>query len=312
MSFVASPPVRELGRPARATNPNILLGLAWVGVLVGVGPAKILCTQFSLHAQMWLPLTETIFLLCLAAVMVRRHEQLAGFVLAIAAAHFAWDVAVPWIEASNVARSVSQQLSWGAQFFLSRAVRTIGAFLMWLTLIDSGIGPRELFLRRGNWDAPVQPEPLLPLKARITWLRLTVITLLFFSVTLPSLLFFTLHPQFGRVHLFVSAIPWALATSILNAANEEFQFRSVLLARLRDVVPSSQAILLVGAFFGLGHYFGQPGGLGGVIMAWAAGWLWAKSMIETRGFTCAFLSHFIQDFVIFAFLAMSDASFPKG
>ena len=139
-----------------------------------------------------------------------------------------------------------------------------------------------------------------------------VLFLLVAGIVLPVFLFHKLHPQIGRLYEFFWMLPWAIAISALNAANEEFQFRSVLLARLRDVVYPRQAILLVAAFFGLSHYFGQPAGWAGVVMAGGAGWFWAKSMIETRGFTCAFLSHFVQDFVIFAFLAMSGASFPKG
>jgi membrane protease YdiL (CAAX protease family) len=313
MSPAASSPVVELGRPQRDETRNALHGFAWAAVLIGVGPSKIVCSQFGLHTGLWLPLIETVFLLCLAAfARLRTNGALSGFVLAIAAAHFAWDVAVPWIETSNFAQSIFQQLSWGGQFFLSRVIRIIGALLMLLTLVGSNITSRELFLRKGNWSAQVQPEPFLPLKGRITWLRLTVVTLLVLGVLSPIFLYCTLHPQVGRIHLFISALPWAVTTSILNAANEEFQFRSVLLARLRNVIPSTQATVLVGAFFGLGHYFGQPGGWAGVILAGGAGWLWAKSMIETRGFTCAFFSHFVQDFVIFAFLAISNVSFPKA
>jgi membrane protease YdiL (CAAX protease family) len=315
MSLVASPLPVEIEQPGgEGKNRTALLGLAWAGVLIGVGPGKILCNQFGWHPGLWLPLAETVFLLCLAVFTARQRTfgAVTGFLVAIATTHFAWEVAVPWIEASNVAQSVSGRLSWGGQFFLSRAIRTIGAFLMLLTLIGSNIGTRELFLCKGDWSAQVQPEPLLPLKGRVSWLRLTMVALPVTGVLFPIFLFCTLHPQPGRIHLFVSALPWGLATAILNAANEEFQFRSILLARLRHVIPSSRAILLVGAFFGIGHYFGQPGGWAGVILAGAAGCLWAKSMIETRGFTCAFLSHFAQDLVIFALLAMSNVSFPKA
>jgi hypothetical protein len=40
-------------------------------------------------------------------------------------------------------------------------------------------------------------------------------------------------------------------------------------------------------------------------MAALLGWLNGKSMLETRGFTVAFLLHFAQDAVIFAFFVMS-------
>jgi membrane protease YdiL (CAAX protease family) len=81
---------------------------------------------------------------------------------------------------------------------------------------------------------------------------------------------------------------------------------------LRNAIEPSEAILLVGGFFGIIHYFGQPAGWAGVFMAGIAGWIWAKSMIETRGFTIALLVHFVQDLIIFGFLVMSGAGFPRG
>jgi membrane protease YdiL (CAAX protease family) len=288
--------------------------MAWVIVLIGAGLSKILCHQFGCHAGLWLPFTETILFLCLAAAAhkIPGLGNLRGFILAVAAANFGWHVAVPWIEGLPVVRSLSQDLSWGGQFFVSRVIRTSGALLMILTLIGSGLTSRDLFLRVGDWRAQVQPEPFLSRVRGMSWARFAVIILLLFSVLLPAFLFFTLHPQLGRVNVLLSTIPWAVAASLLNAASEEFQFRSVLLARLRDVVPSSEAILLIAVFFGVTHFFGQPGGWPGVFMAGIAGWILAKSMIETRGFMWAFLIHFVQDFVIFGFLAMAGASFPRS
>jgi hypothetical protein len=40
-------------------------------------------------------------------------------------------------------------------------------------------------------------------------------------------------------------------------------------------------------------------------LAMYLGWIAAKSMIETRGFVWAFLIHFIGDFIVYAFWAMS-------
>ena len=67
------------------------------------------------------------------------------------------------------------------------------------------------------------------------------------------------------------------------------------------------AALLTAVLFGLGHYYGQPSGPIGVLMAGFAGWIWAKSMIETRGSAWAFLIHMVQDIVIFSFLAAGAA-----
>jgi len=113
------------------------------------------------------------------------------------------------------------------------------------------------------------------------------------------------HPDFTASGRIVRFLPWILVVAVLNAANEEFQFRSVLLAHLRNVVRPGEAALLTAVLFGLGHYYGQPSGPIGVLMAGFAGWIWARSMIETRGFTWAFFIHMVQDIVIFSFLVVS-------
>jgi membrane protease YdiL (CAAX protease family) len=100
-------------------------------------------------------------------------------------------------------------------------------------------------------------------------------------------------------------LPWILGVAALNAANEEFQFRNVLLAHLRNIVTPGEAALLTAVLFGLGHFYGQPSGPIGVLMAGFAGWIWAKSMIETGGFVWAFTIHMVQDIVIFSFLAVA-------
>lgn len=283
-------------------------GYAWSAVIIGSRLPEIICRQFGFNAGLWVsPLSETLILLGLAIVAAKLcpTKNITGFVLAIAMLSFSWGVVVPWIESSGVFHSASQHLSWGGRFFLLRAIRTIGALFLIVTLIGSGIDRRELFLRLGNWRAPVQPEPFLWFRRPVPWTRFAVTLLLIFGVILPAYLYSTMHPQIDRVHRLLLVLPWAVATSALNAANEEFQFRSVLLARLRNVVPPKEAFLFTAVLFGVGHYFGQPSGWGGVFMAGFAGWIWAKSMVETRGFSLAFATHFVQDLVIFCFLAMS-------
>jgi membrane protease YdiL (CAAX protease family) len=307
MPILAPSPSEKItqGTPPQTWNGR---GYAWSAVIIGSRLPEIICRQFGFNAELWVsPLGQTLILLGLAIVAAKLCpiKNLAGFILAIAALTFSWQVVVPWIEASSVFHSASHHLSWGGRFFLLRAIRTTGALFLIITLIGSGIGRRELFLRLGNWRTPVQPEPFLWFRRPIPWTRFAVTLLLIFGVLLPVYLYSTLHPQIDHVHRLQLVLPWAVATSALNAASEEFQFRSVLLARLKNVVPPKEAFLLAAVLFGVGHYFGQPSGWGGVFLAGFAGWIWAKSMVETRGFACAFATHFVQDMVIFCFLAMS-------
>lgn len=93
----------------------------------------------------------------------------------------------------------------------------------------------------------------------------------------------------------------------MNAAQEEFRYRSVLLARLRPVVGTAQSLLITSALFGLAHWFGHPSGASGVLMAGFAGWVWGRSMVDTGGSAWACLVHAVQDVVIFTFLVAEAA-----
>lgn len=268
---------------------------------------EIVCRRAGASTPLWMPLVQMALLIAGAAVVARseRFRKLAGFFLALGALRLGWFVLVPLIEESRAFQSYGQHLSWGAQMFVGRLLPVLGALLMAATLLGSGIGRRDLFLRVGDLRAPAQPEPILWFRRAIPWTRFGTQLLIIFGVALPLFLFFSVHPDFSRASRLWTFLPWCLATAALNAANEEFQFRSVLLARLRDILPQKEALILTAAFFGLSHYFGQPSGFSGIIMAGIAGWIWAKSMVETRGFAWAFLIHMVQDIVIFCFLALA-------
>jgi membrane protease YdiL (CAAX protease family) len=259
---------------------------------------------------MWLAGGELFVILGLALLAAKRRptSSLVGFIFAVAALKLSWDVVVPWVEASRFFRSITSSFDWSGRFFFARALRVVGALFMMVTLINSGLGRNALFLRIGNWRAPVQPELFFSFRRPVSWTRFAVGLLLVFGVVFPLVLYFTLHPEIARARQLLPLLPLALVTSAINAANEEFQFRSVLLARLKDVVSPREAILLAAVLFGVGHFFGQPSGWGGALMAGIAGWIWRKSMIETRGFTCAFAIHFVQDMVIFGFLALTASA----
>lgn len=176
---------------------------------------------------------------------------------------------------------------------------------MLFTLIGAGIGRRELFLRVGDLAALARPVPLLGFTKPVRWTVFGPALLMIFGIALPLFLYFTVHPNFSDAGKIWRLLPWILGAAALNAANEEFQFRNVLLAHLRNAVTPAEAALLTAVLFGSGHYYGQPSGPIGVVMAGFAGWIWAKSMIETRGSGWAFSIHMVQDIVIFSFLAVS-------
>jgi len=59
-------------------------------------------------------------------------------------------------------------------------------------------------------------------------------------------------------------------------------------------------LFIAAMIFGIGHYYGAPSGIVGVVMSGLLGWYLSRSMYETKGFVSSWIIHFLQDVVIFA------------
>jgi membrane protease YdiL (CAAX protease family) len=280
--------------------------IAWGAVILSSALPTIIWRESGHARSPWPALTQCA-LLIIAAIGVLpspRLRVLTRFLFALAALRLGWYVVAPRLEATVFVHSLLQSANWGTRLLIDRTVPLAGALLMSLTLIGSGITRRDLFLCRGDLAAPAQPIPFLWPRKPIPWTVFGPVLLVVFGIVLPLFLYFTVHPDFSAAGRILHFSPWILGVAALNAANEEFQFRNVLLAHLRNVVTPGEAVLLTAVLFGLGHFYGQPSGPIGVLLAGFAGWIWARSMIETRGSAWAFLIHMVQDIVIFSFLAV--------
>ncbi len=274
-------------------------------MIVGSALPVIVCRLSGQGAPLSLPLVQTLMLV-IAALLINRSERLrplVGFLLTLAILRLGWFGIAPVLAEWTPLRNLLAQSSWPVQQFIARSLNGVGALLMLTTLIGRSFSRRDLFLRVGEIDAPAQPEWFLWFRKPMPWTRLGPQLLFVFGIALPLFLYLTIRPDLARVSRLWPILPWALATAAVNAANEEFQFRCVPLAHLRGVLPIRESMLLTSVFFGVAHYFGQPSGPIGVVMAGIAGWIWAKSMVETRGAGWAFGIHMVQDIVIFCFLA---------
>jgi membrane protease YdiL (CAAX protease family) len=283
--------------------------IAWSAVIASTVP-EIIWQESGHRMSFWFTGVESL-LLVLAALAVlpsSRLRSVARFIFALAALNFGWDFLAPALGRTNFFHSLTQNADWGARLFIARIPTLSGILLLGLTLIGSRITRGDLFLRRGILSAPAQPMPFVGLRKPIPWTVLGPALLVVFGLALPLFLYFMVYPDFSEHGRILRFLPWILLVAALNAASEEFQFRSVLLAHLRNLAPSAEGVLLTAVFFGLGHYYGQPSGPLGVVMAGIAGWFWARSMIETRGFFWAFFIHLVQDVVILSFLAVATAT----
>jgi membrane protease YdiL (CAAX protease family) len=279
--------------------------VAWIAVVASTVP-EIIWQETGHRVTYWFTGVESAVIAAGAIVLLwfPRLRALTRFLLAVAALNLAWGCIAPALSGIDSVRAWSDNTSWGARLFVARIFTLSGALLAGLTLIGAGITRRDLFLCRGDLAAPAQPIPFLGLRRSVSWIWLGPAFILVFTLVLAPFLYLTVHPNFKATARIVHLFPWILAVAALNAASEEFQFRSIILAHLRGVFRPAENVLLSAAFFGLGHYYGQPSGSLGVAMAGFAGWIWARSMIETRGGLWAFIIHLVQDVVIFTFLAV--------
>jgi membrane protease YdiL (CAAX protease family) len=293
---------------ARQSDPLARL-IAWSAVIASTVP-EIIWQESGHRMSFWFTGTESLLLVLTALAVLRfsRLRQMARFIFALAALNFGWDFLAPALGRTSFFHSLSENASWGAQLFIARVPTLSGILLMGFTLIGSRITRRDLFLSRGNLSAPAQPMPFIGLRKPIPWTVFGPALLVVFGVALPLFLYFMVYPDFTDRGRILRCLPWILLVAALNAASEEFQFRSVLLAHLRNVVSPAEGALLTAVLFGLGHYYGQPSGPLGVVMAGIAGWFWARSMIDTRGSFWAFFIHLVQDIVILSFLAVATAT----
>lgn len=293
-----------------------LTALAWGAILISTVPQIIL----HLFGQgvpagplglSWLAWAQVVVLAVLRAVtwVWPAVKPLRGLVLALLAFSVGGSLIIPFVEESAAWSNWVQQASWGVWLVATLGIRLIIVALMALTLIGSGIGRRELFLVRGNPSAPAQPTRLLPgLKESRPWNRVAREFLLVYAIVLVIVLGMDIRPDVSQVSRALIFLPAIVIGAVINAFAEEFEFRSMLLSRLEPVVRPGQAILMTAVLFASLHYLtGTPSGPVGALAVTFLGWVAAKSMIETRGIVWAFSLHFLGDFIVYAFWAMSAA-----
>jgi hypothetical protein len=167
------------------------------------------------------------------------------------------------------------------------------------------------YLAKGELAAPAAPIRWMGVAPGTRWSTLGPI--LAAAITAGTLAFLVLSgtPSVGDLARVAPLLPVVLLAAALNAFNEEVTYKASLLSVLVGPVGSRDALRMVAAFFGLGHFYGVPYGVIGVILAWFLGWILARSMLETRGLAWAWFIHFLQDVAIFGFLAVGAIT-PGG
>src|SRR5690606_29136795 len=113
----------------------------------------------------------------------------------------------------------------------------------------------------------------------------------------------SLQPSLSN--LSVGLVLFAALCAVMNAFAEEFLYRSALLPQVLPLFGKAASLILVASWFSIGHYFGVPQGLTGVILTTIGGWIFAKAMIETRGMGWPLFLHFVSDFTVYVVVLLA-------
>lgn len=284
------------------------IGIVWIGgvVLVSALPDIVFRALTGASASpLWLPAVVLLLLLLLLVVVTRSSAQthLRGFVWSLVglAAGYLFESLVehsaPWI-------SWNRALPVGASFVLVNAAKLIPVTTLALSLVGSRLSRTDLFLRFGNLRTPFVR---LTGRINLTWAVLLPVALVLSVGPVVANVIAARHPDFGLMPRLLALVPLIVGGAAINTFAEEFLFRQVLLARLIPLVGIGQAVWLTSVRFGVGHWFGNPSGLTGVLLATVFGWFAARSMVETRGSAWSWSVHLINDIVIFSLIALTTA-----
>lgn len=192
------------------------------------------------------------------------------------------------------------------EWMLGNQLLRVGAALLMIGMLFVWRGKSGLvYVKPGRLHAEVQPIPLLGIKAgEITWVRFGWLAALAIGAGTAVFLFANGTLQADALTDLLPLMPFVLLFAAMNAFAEEVSYRAALLAPLKAVVSPHQAVMLTALFFGIAHFYGVPYGVLGVVMATILGWLLSKSMIETEGIFWPWVIHFVQDVLIFSFMAL--------
>lgn len=202
-------------------------------------------------------------------------------------------------------------VSWALHQLGRQLGRLAVALIILLALVLMGLKRRDFFLVKGQLDAPVEPVRWLGIRESELWTRFGRRFAIILSVVLLVFLVLAGQPSFGSLIRVLPVLPAVLLFAAMNAFNEELPYRAALLPQLVPAVGKQHALLILAAGFGLGHYYGVPYGVVGVLLAGFLGYIMGKSMLETKGFFWAWFIHLLMDILIFTFEAMGAVT-PGG
>lgn len=174
---------------------------------------------------------------------------------------------------------------------------------IFLLLVLKSVKKNEFkaYFRKGDVSAKIYPEPYVGInpKPNENWSHVgkniaIVITL----VTAIIIYFQIIHESQIKFISLLNILPISILFALTNSFVEEVITRFSVVVTLKNIISDKYISIISGVIFGTVHFWGNPGGFVGLLVAGFLGWFLAKSMLETKGVFWAWFIHFLQDIVI--------------
>ena len=293
---------------ARVDQPGsdgLVAGLFWAAAALASALPQILATEWSGSAPRLLGVGQVAALLGLWTWVrrSRRFRALDGPLRWLIAMAAGWHLVIGGLLGTQAWADWQHSVPWVAR----GAVVQVLIFVPTLLLVVLGpgrLGGPALRLRPGD-DRARARAGVYTLGRRPTWRRLGTLWAVGITAGTATAMWFALGSRLDDVSVLLWSLPAIAVLAATNTVNEEFGYRNVPLAVLPPVLGPQAALAATGLLFGLAHYYGNPPGASGVALSAFLGVLLAKSMVETDGSTWAWIIHWLQDVVIFSFLALA-------
>lgn len=198
----------------------------------------------------------------------------------------------------SLSLSVNKQL-------LYQSTTLLAAIVLMLVLRRVKRSTFDEYFRIGHISAAIKPEPWVGIQPKATenWYHFgRNFAVIISSVTALVIYFQLLKGNDLSAGKMVRILPFSMLFALTNSFVEESITRLGVVVALKNVLNDRQIALVSAVVFGTVHYWGNPGGIAGVLVAGFLGWLLAKSILETKGMFWAWLIHFLQDVIIFSAL----------
>ncbi len=297
----------ETALPVPIEARRRLLSVAWVATLLVSNLPDILWREVTGRDASWVfwPKIALLAILLAASLYWKEIRPLRPYLFVFLVLYLV-EQASTVIAQAPLWKERFNSTAFTIQMLGNQLLRFGVAWVMALTLYILKWRRADFYFVKGQLDAPVKPVPWLGMDKPESWKRFGKILSIAISLGTLAFLVITGRPSLEVLLKSLVYLPAVVVFAAMNAFSEEMSYRCTLLSTSQPVVGDDQALLLSAAFFGIGHFYGVPYGLIGVLMAGLLGWLLGKSMLETHGFAWAWFIHFLQDVMIFAFIAIGS------